>query len=127
MNNKWLGVELAFPMRPDGKGGLALVEGEAAVEDCLRAIIETQRGSHVMEPWLGWPIQVFAVVSDLYAISEVIKAALIDGEPRIDPERLSVEVYIEDNGIMPVVVTYSIKGVADTRTFTHGYRSLSQS
>lgn len=125
MNNKWLGTELAFPMRPDGRGGLALVSKEAAVEDCLRAIIETQRGSHLFEPWLGWPISVFAAISDLYAIGEIIKEALIEGEPRIDPERLQVEVSIEDNGIMPIVIIYSLKGVADTRTFTHGFRTLS--
>jgi len=120
----FLGTAASFPLRPDGRGGIAIVSGVAAVEDSLRAIIESLRGSHLMEPWLGLPAFVFQPIEDLGAIAEVIKDAIIDGDDRVEPRSLRVEVGINDSGVMPVTVTYSIRGEALERTLEHGYRLL---
>ena len=53
--NTFLGTSVAFPIRPNGRGGIAIGSGVAAVEDSLRAIISSMRGSHLFEPWLGTP------------------------------------------------------------------------
>jgi phage baseplate assembly protein W len=120
----FLGTALAYPLRPDGRGGLALVSGVDAVEDSIRAIIESLRGSHLLEPWLGLPSFVFQPIEDLGAIAEVIKDAIVDGDDRVEPRSLRVEVGINDGGVMPVSVTYSIRGDATARTLEHGYRLL---
>ena len=121
---EFLGTAAAYPLRPNGRGGLALVSGVAAVEDSIRAIIETVRGSDLMEPWLGLPAFVFAPIEDLGAIAEVIKDAIVDADDRVEPRGMRVEVGINDGGLMPVTVTYSIRGDATERTLQHAYRTL---
>jgi phage baseplate assembly protein W len=122
---QFLGTSLAFPLRPNNRGGIATVTGAEAVEDSIRAIIETIKGSHLFNPFLGLPSFVFQPIQDTAAVSEVIKEALIDGDDRIDPDTLFVEVGIEDSGFMPVAITYSIRGDATERTLHHGFRVLS--
>src|ERR1041384_8391666 len=96
----FLGTALAYPLRPDGRGGLALVSGVDAVEDSIRAIIESLRGSHLLEPWLGLPSFLFQPIEDLGAIAEVIKDAIVDGDDRVEPRSLRVGVGINDGGGM---------------------------
>jgi hypothetical protein len=121
---KVLGTAAAFPLRPDGRGGIATVTGVEAVEDSIRAIIETMKGSHLFNPFLGLPPFVFQPMQDLAAVSEVIKDALIWGDDRIDPDTLFVEVGIEDSGFTPISITYSVRGDATERSLVHGFRIL---
>ena len=121
-----LGTSLAFPLRPDGAGGLAVVSGVDAVEDSITAIINSLKASHLFEPWLGLPSFVLKPASHVVAISQAIKDALINGEDRIDPETIKVSVGSGDldAGSLSVSVTYSIPGDATTRTLETGYRVL---
>ena len=125
--NTFLGTSLAFPIRPNGRGGIATVSGVAAVEDSLRAIISSMRGSHLFEPWLGVPPFVFRPIEDLLAIAEIFKDAIADAEDRVDPAVLEVEVAIGDEGLVQVAVTYDIKGDATPRTLQQGFRLLEAS
>ena len=122
--NTFLGTSVAFPIRPNGRGGIAIVSGVAAVEDSLRAIISSMRGSHLFEPWLGVPPFVFRPIEDLLAIAEIFKDAIADAEDRVDPATLEVEVAIGDDGLMQVAITYDIKGDATPRTLEKGFRLL---
>lgn len=121
----FLGTSLAFPIRPDGNGGLALVSGEDAVDDSIKAIILTQKGSHLMEPWLGWDIAVFSHVTNLYVIAAKIKEAIIAGEDRVDPDKLFVEVTLDEGtGELQVAISRTIIGAYTSRTLQFGFRDL---
>jgi hypothetical protein len=98
----FLGTSVAFPMRPDGRGGLALSVGVEAVEDSLRAIIVTMKGAHQLEPWLGIPIFVF--------------------EP-MPSTKAAAEVAIGDGGLCQVTIVYQVLGDATTRTLAQGFRA----
>ena len=126
MNTFW-GTSVAFPIRPNGRGGIATVSGVAAVEDSLRAIISSMRGSHLFEPWLGVPPFVFRPIEDLLAIAEIFKDAIADAEDRVDPATLEVEVAIGDEGVMQVAITYDINGDGTPRTLQQGFRLLEAS
>jgi hypothetical protein len=120
----FLGTAAAFPFRPDGKGGLAIVSGVAAVEDSLRAIIESLRGSHRLEPWLGVPSFLFQPMPDLHAAAQIVKDAIINAEDRVEAESLLVMTAIGDSGLMQITVNYTIAGDATERTLELGYRLL---
>ncbi|HEX8185587.1 MAG TPA: GPW/gp25 family protein [Blastocatellia bacterium] len=120
----FLGTSVSFPIRPDGKGGLALSSGVDAVEDSLRAIIESMRGSHLLEPWMGIRPLLFQPIRDLVAIAEEIKDAIIDGDDRVEESTLRVEAGVSDEGLMQIEVKYQIAGQADFRTLQHGFRVL---
>jgi phage baseplate assembly protein W len=124
MRSDPLGTSLAFPLRLDGRGGLALSSGVASVEDSLRAIILSPKGSHQLEPWLGLPLFVFQPMPSTRAAAEAVKAALIAGEDRVDPDFLEVEVAIGDEGIAAVTVVYQVKDDATERTLALGFREL---
>src|SRR5436305_2789817 len=96
----FLGRAVAFPFRANGRGGLALVEGADAVEDSIRAIIETLKGSHMFNPFLGLPSWVFQPIQDLQAIAVVVKESIVDGEDRVDPQRIEVDATIDDGGLL---------------------------
>jgi phage baseplate assembly protein W len=118
-----LGTSLAYPLRPNGRGGLAVVSGITAVEHSLRAIIESIKGSHAMEPWLGVPSFVFKPMPDVHAAAQLIKEAIISAEDRIDPGTLEVRAGIGDSGVFQVVISYQVKNDATARTLEHGFRT----
>lgn len=121
-----LGTTIAYPLQLDGMGGFVLVSDEAAVANHIRAIIESPRGSHNMEPWFGVPRLPFRPVSFAQALAELIKRAILDAEDRIEPDRLDVRVSegLLDSGFMPVTVRYVVKGEASEHTLAAGYRDL---
>lgn len=120
----FLGTSVAFPLRPNGRGGLVLAEGVEAVEDSIRAIIESMKGSHLMEPWLGLPSWLFKPMGDLQAVAYVVKQAIIAGDDRVDPTRIEVNADIGDDGQLQIAVNYSVSGTFTTRTLQHGFRLL---
>ncbi|MGH9821741.1 MAG: GPW/gp25 family protein [Blastocatellia bacterium] len=121
-----LGTSLAYPPRPDGRGGLATVSDEDAVRDHIIAIIESPRGSHLMEPWFGIPRLPFRSVSSFPALALTIKKAIILAEDRIDPDLLDVQIGVasasQDPGLLPITINYVILGEATPRTLSRGYR-----
>jgi uncharacterized protein len=120
----FLGTSVAFPLRPDGRGGLALSVGVEAVEDSIRAIIESMKGSHLFEPWLGLPSWLFKPMGDVQAIAYVVKQAIIEGDDRVDPARIEVNADIGDDGKMQIVVSYAVLGDFTSRTLQQGFRLL---
>lgn len=124
MSRDFLGTAVSFPLRPNGRGGLALVSGAAAVEDSIRAIISTLKGSCLFNPFLGLPPFVFQPMQDLVAAAEIFKDAIVEGDSRVEASTLRVEVAVSDEGLMQVAVSYSISGQATMRTLSQGYRLL---
>ena len=122
--NSPLGTAVGFPLRPNGRGGLVVVSGAAAVEDSIRAIIESLKGSHLFEPWLGLPSFIFKPVPDPGAVAEVIREAIVNGDDRVDTRSIAVQTDIGDSGLMPVTIVYSIRGDSTVRTLQHGFRAI---
>lgn len=120
----FLGTSLAFPIRPDGRGGLALAVGPRAVEDSIRAILLSPQGSHQVEKWLGLPLFIFQPVPSINAAVEAIKDAIIDGDDRVEPDSIEVSGRLGDDGALAVEVVYRIKGESDTRTLSQSFRQL---
>ncbi|MEW6209826.1 MAG: hypothetical protein AB1631_15790 [Acidobacteriota bacterium] len=124
MSQSFLGTAVAFPLRPNGRGSLVVVSEVEAVENSIRAIIESIKGSHIMEPFLGVPSFAFKPIADLAAVGAVIEDALIWGDDRLEPDTLKVNVAIGDEGLMQVNIFYQIRGEAIDRTLEHSFRSI---
>lgn len=127
MPRDFLGTALAYPIRPDGAGGLKTVSGLDAVDASIRAIIESLLGSHLFEPWLGLPSFVFQPQAEPALITQWIKTAIINGDDRVDAENIQVFYPGSDSdfdlGLFNVTVQYAVKGTADGRTLTLPYRA----
>lgn len=122
MSDTFLGTAAAYPLRPDNRGGIAISSGIAAVEDSIRAIIESWRGTHLHEPWLGIPQFLFHPMPDLHAAAMSVKEAIIFGDDRVDENSLEVRAGISEAGALRIHINYSIRGDATERTLELGYR-----
>ena len=85
---------MAFPMRTDATGGIALVAREREIEEAIRLILGTAPGERPMRPEFGCRIHdhVFAPANATTAgqLSYDVRAALDRWEPRIDVDDVEV-------------------------------------
>lgn len=119
MEDLFLGRGLAFPVRADASGRVALAEGIDGVERSIRIILGTAPGERPMRPEFGCGLHdlVFAPLDvDLPArVRSEVTAALRRWEPRIDVLDVAVEVDPEAPTVVSVSLTYRVKRTNDPR------------
>jgi len=124
MTSRVLGTSIDYPPRPNGRGGLAIASGIANLEAAIRATIETIKGSHMFEPWFGWPIAVFAGIPDVAATAAVIRAALLNAlADELDANALTISTSIADNGLLNITIGYQALREATPRTLEVSFRA----
>ena len=91
---EFVGAGIAFPMRTDAIGGVALVAREREIQEAIRLILGTAPGERPMRPEFGCRIaeHVFAPANATTAgqLSYDVRAALDRWEPRIDVDDVAV-------------------------------------
>lgn len=102
------GSELASPFQAEN-GTLKTVSGIEALEQSIKAIVQTEKGERVLHPDYGWPIRELIAKGDSDEINQAIRQAIIDWEKRVDHPDLDVKAAPHRDGVVEVTVTYSIK------------------
>lgn len=113
-----LGQGVAFPIRIDIAGRLALSWGEQSVTDAVSAICQTAPGERVMEPDYGGAVGIFDPINPegaQYQISESVR----EHEARVDS--IDVAVSLGDPSSMNAVASYSIRGGVTPGTLTYPF------
>ena len=120
-----LGSGVAFPLRVDHRGGLALARGERDVDEAIAIILATAPGERPMRPEFGCGAHecVFATV-DAYTLGRIeyeVRVALDRWEPRID--LLDVEFDLEriDQGRLLIELRYRLRATNDVRNLVHPF------
>ena len=120
-----IGSGVAFPLRVDRRGGLALAYGDEDVQEAIRVIIGTAPGERPMRPEFGCGIHDYVFESiDAYTVSCVereILIALDRWEPRIDV--LDVEIGMEraGSGELQIELTYALRATNDVRNLVYPF------
>ena len=114
-----VGTGLAFPLRVDSRGALALVGHHQDVEEAIRVILSTAPGERPMRPEFGCGIHdhVFDTV-DAYALGRFeyeIRVALDRWEPRIDVVGISFDTSAVDSGRLVIEIAYALRQTSDIR------------
>jgi len=113
MSQDFLGTGWAFPVLPDSTGGLRYASGEASIQDCLLALLQTAAGERVMRPGFGTtaPTLVFAPGSpaNLRLLETSITDAIQAYEPRVEVARVVAEPTPGQENRVVVSVTYRIR------------------
>ncbi len=122
---EYLGRGLAFPLRIDARGGLALVGGAEDIEQAIRIILSTRPGERVMRPDFGCRIHDL-LFEPLTAgtealIQQYVTEALILWEPRIKVRRVSVYVAPDMDGALLIEIAYLIKATHDERSIVYPF------
>ena len=113
----FLGAGWPFPLKPVN-GRLQLTRHEENIEQSIQNILLTARGERVMLPEFGAGLRRFLFEPNSSAtrgsISEAVRNALIDWEPRIDIQRVEVTTDERDVNLLLIHVDYVVRA---TNTF----------
>jgi phage baseplate assembly protein W len=119
VSEQFVGAGLAFPLRVDATGSLALVERERELEESIRLILGTSPGERPMRPEFGCKIHDFvfapADASTAGLIAYEVRAALARWEPRIDVVDVDVAPDPIDGGLLWIDLRYTIRHANDPR------------
>ena len=116
---EFVGAGLAFPIRVDLTGKVALVAGERELEQTIALILGTIPGERPMRPEFGCRIHdyVFAPADATTAglIAYEVRQSLLRWEPRIDVTDVIVAPHPYEPGVLLVDLRYSVRSTNDPR------------
>ncbi len=122
---EFLGQGLAFPLRINPQGGVALARGEEDIAQSIHIILETSPGERVMRPEFGCRAKelLFAPcnVATQNLMSSYVRRALARWEPRIDVLKVDVTPDPDADGTLLVEIYYEIKATHDTRSIIYPF------
>jgi phage baseplate assembly protein W len=121
----FLGQGVAFPIRVDRRGGLALVRGEQDIEEAITIILGTAPGERPMRPEFGCGIHdyIFETV-DAYTIGRLeteIRLALDRWEPRIEVLDISFDTSAAEVGQLLIDIGYVVRETNDIRNLVYPF------
>jgi len=128
MAAEFVGTGIAFPVRTDATGSVALVSDHVEIREAIRLILGTAFGERPMRPEFGCGIHdlVFAP-SDARTAGRAayeVRAALERWEPRIAVDDVDVSFDDASAGVMHISVTYAVRGTNDPRNLVFPFYSL---
>ena len=107
-----LGTGWSFPVRPKN-GRLSYVSYEEDIEQAIGIILETARNERIMRPQFGGGLNSFLFESNSSVthqrIRESVRNALIDWEPRIDVENVSIAASPTEPNLMFITIDYAVR------------------
>ncbi|MCL1869481.1 MAG: GPW/gp25 family protein [Promicromonosporaceae bacterium] len=119
MAQDFVGAGIAFPLRTDRTGRLALVRETREIEEAVRLILATAPGERPMRPEFGCRVHeyVFAPADAQTAgdIATAVRQALDRWEPRITVEDVLVSLDGAADGVLYIDVRYQVRGTNDPR------------
>ena len=121
----FLGTGWAFPPRPDGRGGIALVSDDEDIRRAVDIILGTPVGQRVMRPTFGSRLQelVFAPLdADTLGLAEMyVQEALRFWEPRIEVLDVVARVDPQQRNVLLIEISYSVKATHDERSLVYPF------
>lgn len=109
----FLGRGLAFPVGTDLAGAVTTARGEDDIEQSIRIILGTVPGERVMRPQFGCGIheRVFDSIDTTTRtlMEEDVRDALLEWEPRIEVESVSVAEESDERGKLLIEIDYRVR------------------
>src|SRR5690348_16721109 len=120
-----IGSGLAFPLRVDRRGGLALSHQDEDVQEAIGLILSTAPGERPMRPEFGCGVHehVFGAV-DAYTLGRLeyeIRVALDRWEPRVEVVDIDFDLTETDSGRLPIDITYQLRATNDIRNLVYPF------
>jgi uncharacterized protein len=125
MSDNLVGAGIAFPLRVDSRGGLALSRSNDDVDEAIRLIVGTAQGERPMRPEFGCGIHDYVFESiDSYTLGRIdyeIRVALDRWEPRIDVVDVEFDTTQAELGRLIIEITYSLRATSHIRNLVYPF------
>lgn len=123
--NAFRGRGWAFPLRVDGRGGIALVSDELDIEEAIHIILGTAKGERRMRPTFGCSIHelLFAPnnASTASLAAHYVQEALGQWEPRIEVTEVKVKPDALDPVRLLIDIRYRVRTTNDERNLVYPF------
>lgn len=127
-SNTFIGRGIAFPMRIDHTGSIAMVGGPQDIDRSIVMVLSTAKGERLMRPAFGCAIwdQLFEPINanTLGLMAQAVRDAVNQWEPRVDLEDVVTEADQERQGRVNISVTYRIRATNDRRNLVYPFYTI---
>jgi len=121
----FIGRGLAWPMRVDQSGSLALTAGADDLSSSMRLVLATAPGERVMRPDFGcaiWDLLFEPINANTMGLMAVaVRDALGRWEPRIDVLDVTIVPDATTDGRVHIEVQYRVKATNDRRNLVYPF------
>lgn len=121
----FIGKGIAFPMRVDGTGGIAMTRGADDLSASIAVILSTALGERPMRPDFGCAIweHMFDPVTfmTLSLMVDAVEGALAQWEPRIDVSNVESEIDPDNPGRVLFHIDYTVRATNDRRNLVYPF------
>jgi len=121
----FIGSGVAFPLRVDRQGSLALVRHDDDIREAIAVILGTMLGVRAMRPQFGCAIHdhVFSGIdgNTLGRIDHDVRVALDRWEPRAQVLQVDFDLSERDEGRLLIDITYRIRSTNDVRNLVYPF------
>jgi Bacteriophage baseplate protein W len=120
-----IGRGVAFPLRVDAGGAIALVQDDEDIQEAVELILSTSPGERPMRPQFGCAVHdcVFETV-DAYTVGRLeraVRIALDRWEPRIEVLAIDIDLSQAARGELPIEITYRLRATNDVRNLVYPF------
>ena len=120
-----IGTGVAFPLRVDRQGAIALVSGSDDIKEAITLILSTAQGERPMRPLFGCGIHDYVFESiDAYTIGRLereVRIAIDRWEPRIEIARLSIDTSEAEVGKLAIELDNIVRATNDRRNLVYPF------
>ena len=121
----FVGRGFAWPLGVDHTGAIALTAPGGDIEDAIRVVLLTAPGERLMRPQFGcriWDLMFEPVTPNLLGlISQAVRDALAQWEPRIEVDDVRPTQDGDDSGLVHIQITYRVKSTNDRRNLVYPF------
>ena len=124
-DSSFLGSGFAWPFGVDHTGSIAMSDPVADLDRAIEIVLMTAPGERLMRPQFGcsiWELLFEPVTPGLLGlISQAVRRALAQWEPRIVVESVDPVPDPEDHSLIRIAIGYRIKSTNDRRNLVYPF------
>ena len=121
----YVGRGIAFPMRVDHTGSIAMSTGVDDIDRGIRVVLSTAPGERVMRPAFGckiWELMFESInANSLGLMEEATREALARWEPRIEVVTVNATPDEAQGGVVRIAIAYRVKVTNDRRNLVYPF------
>jgi phage baseplate assembly protein W len=124
-DSSFIGRGFAWPLAVDHTGAIGLSEGVPDLDRSIEIVLMTAPGERLMRPQFGcriWDLMFEPVNANLLGlISQAVRDALAQWEPRIEVQEVTPVQDAESSGLVQIRIVYRIRSTNDLRNLVYPF------